>query len=86
MRSPLEREGGSLLGDHQRWQHRLEHQPGAPGGADGEVIDYSVGVSASWKALTGSVAYVNTDAPKALGYKEGVGADGAVIFTLGVSF
>lgn len=56
------------------------------GGADGEVIDYSVGVSASWKALTGSVAYVNTDAPKALGYKESVGADGAVLFTLGVSF
>ena len=56
------------------------------GGADGEVVDYSVGVSASWKALTGSVAYVNTDAPKALGYKESVGADGAVIFTLGVAF
>ena len=56
------------------------------GGADGEVIDYSVGVSASYKMLTGSVAYVNTDAPKAFGYKESVGADGAVIFTLGVSF
>ncbi|MBB6428142.1 TorF family putative porin [Sphingopyxis sp. JAI128] len=56
------------------------------GGADGEVIDYSIGVSASYKMLTGSVAYVNTDAPKALGYKESVGADGAVVFTLGVSF
>ncbi|SNS99369.1 TorF family putative porin [Sphingopyxis indica] len=56
------------------------------GGADGSVVDYSIGVSASWKALTGSVAYVNTDAPKALGYKESVGADGAVIFSLGVSF
>jgi hypothetical protein len=43
-------------------------------------------VSASYKMLTGSVAYVNTDAPKAFGYKESVGADGAVIFTLGVSF
>lgn len=56
------------------------------GGADGDVVDYSIGVSASWKALTASVAYVNTDAPKAFGYKEAVGADGAVLFTLGVSF
>lgn len=56
------------------------------GGADGSVLDYSIGVSATWKALTASVAYVNTDAPKALGYKEAVGADGAVVFTLGVAF
>lgn len=56
------------------------------GGLDGEVIDYSIGVSASWKALTGSVAYVNTDAPKTLGYKEAVGADGAIVFTLGAAF
>ena len=56
------------------------------GGADGDVVDYSIGLSASYKALTASVAYVNTDAPKAFGYKETVGADGAVIFTLGVSF
>lgn len=56
------------------------------GGADGDVVDYSVGIEASWKALTGSIAYVNTDAPRALGFKEAVGADGAVIFTLGVAF
>lgn len=56
------------------------------GGLDGDVVDYSIGVSASYKVLTASVAYVNTDAPKAFGYKEAVGADGAVLFTLGVSF
>ncbi|WP_033074200.1 TorF family putative porin [Sphingopyxis sp. MWB1] len=56
------------------------------GGADGSVIDYSVGVETSWKALTLGISYVNTDAPKAGGYKETVGADGAVIFSLGASF
>ncbi len=56
------------------------------GGADGDVIDYSVGVEASWKALTFGVSYVNTDAPTAFGYKEAVGADGAVLFSLGASF
>jgi uncharacterized protein (TIGR02001 family) len=55
------------------------------GGPDGDLFDYSVGVSASYKALTASVSYVNTDVRKALG-KEALGADGAVIFTLGVSF
>lgn len=55
------------------------------GGPDGDLFDYSVGVSASYKALTASVSYVNTDWKKALG-KEAWGADGAVIFTLGVSF
>lgn len=56
------------------------------GGLDGEVIDYSVGVEASWKALTLGISYVNTDAPKFGGYKESVGADGAVVFSLGASF
>ena len=56
------------------------------GGLDGEVLDYSVGVDFSWKVLTLGVAYVNTDAPKLGGYKESVGADGAVIFSLGASF
>ena len=56
------------------------------GGLDGEVVDYSVGVDFSWKALTLGVAYVNTDAPKFGGYKEAVGADGAVIFSLGAAF
>ncbi|HWW55327.1 MAG TPA: TorF family putative porin [Sphingopyxis sp.] len=56
------------------------------GGLDGEVIDYSVGVDFSWKMLTLGVAYINTDAPKFGGYKESVGADGAVVFSLGASF
>ncbi|KTE22414.1 hypothetical protein ATE67_00195 [Sphingopyxis sp. H050] len=56
------------------------------GGLDGNVIDYSVGVDFTWKALTLGVAYVNTDAPKIGGYKEAVGADGAVIFSLGAAF
>lgn len=55
------------------------------GGPDGKTIDYSIGVSASWKALTASVSYVNTDVKKPLG-KEALGADGAVLFTLGVAF
>jgi uncharacterized protein (TIGR02001 family) len=58
----------------------------ALGGLDGDVLDYSVGVDFSYKILTLGVSYVNTDAPKLGGYKEGVGADGAVLFTLGVSF
>lgn len=50
-----------------------------------EIIDYSVGVEATYKALTLGVSYVNTDIrPKA--FKEGAGADGAVLFTLGASF
>lgn len=56
------------------------------GGADGSVFDYSVGVDFSYKILTLGVSYVNTDAPKLGGYKESVGADGAVLFSLGVSF
>lgn len=56
------------------------------GGLDGDVFDYSIGVDINWKALTLGVAYVNTDAPRLGGYKEAVGADGAVLFTLGASF
>jgi len=56
------------------------------GGLDGEVLDYSVGVDFSWNVLTLGIAYVNTDAPKLGGYKESVGADGAVVFSLGASF
>jgi uncharacterized protein (TIGR02001 family) len=56
------------------------------GGLDGEVVDYSVGVDFTWKVLTLGVAYVNTDAPKLGGYKETVGADGAVVFSLGAAF
>lgn len=56
------------------------------GGLDGDVFDYSIGAEASWKALTLGVSYVNTDAPKLGGYKETIGADGAVLFTLGAAF
>ncbi|RYY23899.1 MAG: hypothetical protein EOP62_18580 [Sphingomonadales bacterium] len=56
------------------------------GGADGDVFDYSVGAEVTWKAITLGVAYVNTDAPRALGYKEAVGADGAVLFSIGAAF
>lgn len=58
----------------------------ALGGLDGDVLDYSVGVDFSYKMLTLGVSYVNTDAPRALGFKESVGADGAVLFSLGASF
>jgi hypothetical protein len=50
-----------------------------------EAIDYSVGVEATYKALTLGVSYVNTDI-KPNAFKESVGADGAVLFTLGASF
>lgn len=56
------------------------------GGLDGDVFDYSVGVEATWKVLTFGVSYVNTDAPRLGGYKESVGADGAVLFSLGAAF
>lgn len=56
------------------------------GGLDGEVLDYSVGIDFSWKALTLGVSYVNTDAPTLGGFKEAVGADGAVLFSLGAAF
>ncbi len=56
------------------------------GGLDGEVIDYSIGAEVTWKALTLGVSYVNTDETTTLGWKEAIGADGAVLFTLGASF
>ena len=56
------------------------------GGLDGEVFDYSFGAEVSWKALTLGVSYVNTDETTALGWKDTIGADGAVLFTLGASF
>lgn len=55
------------------------------GGPDGETLDYMVGVDATWKNLTFGVSYVNTDVKKADG-KEGLGADGAVLFSVGAAF
>lgn len=56
------------------------------GGFDGngEVIDYSVGATATWKNLTFGVSYVNTDqdAPG----KELTGSDGAAVFSLTATF
>jgi uncharacterized protein (TIGR02001 family) len=53
--------------------------------ADPKAFDYSFGIDASWKALTLGVSYVNTTVkPNIL--KETVGADGAVLFTLGAAF
>jgi uncharacterized protein (TIGR02001 family) len=56
------------------------------GGFDGngEVVDYSVGGTATWKNLTFGVSYVNTDQDKP--GKELNGADGAVVFSLTATF
>ncbi len=57
-----------------------------------DVIDYSVGASATYKALTFGVSYVNTNLPKryrvagGTSLREGLGADGAVIFSVGAAF
>ncbi|MBU0556232.1 MAG: TorF family putative porin [Alphaproteobacteria bacterium] len=51
------------------------------GGVDGEVFDWSAGVSASWQALTFGVRYVDTDEPGQIR-----GSDAAVVFSLGASF
>ena len=55
------------------------------GGLDGDVVDYSIGVDFSYKALTFGVSYINTDVSNRL-FKESVGADGAIVFSLGASF
>ncbi len=56
------------------------------GGYDGNgrVLDYSVGVEATWKVLTLGVSYVNTNERNP--FKEAFGADGAVLFSLGAAF
>jgi uncharacterized protein (TIGR02001 family) len=51
------------------------------GGADGEVLDYSIGVSAAIKGLTVSASLVGTDESGSP-----AGADTAVVFTVGASF
>lgn len=54
---------------------------GFPGGVDGEVFDWSVGASMSYKQLTFGVRYVDTDEP---GFIRG--SDAAVVFSVGASF
>lgn len=53
--------------------------------SDNEAFDYSVGVDTTWKAFTLGISYVNTNVKPNL-LKEAIGADGAVLFTLGASF
>jgi uncharacterized protein (TIGR02001 family) len=52
-----------------------------PGGVDGEVWDWSVGGTATWKNLTFGVSYVDTDEP---GFIRG--SDSAVVFSLTAAF
>jgi uncharacterized protein (TIGR02001 family) len=52
-----------------------------PGGVDGEVFDWSLGVSASWQSLTFGVSYVDTDEPGQIR-----GSDAAVVFSLSAAF
>lgn len=56
------------------------------GGADGDVFDYSIGAEVSLKSISLGLAYVNTDAPTTFGYKDAIGADGAVVFSVGAAF
>jgi len=57
------------------------------GGSDGEVLDYSIGVSASYSALTFGVAYIDTDEEiGAPGFANAVGSDATVVFSIGAAF
>lgn len=55
-------------------------------GAGGNYADYSVGVDATWKALTFGVSYVNTTGFANKAGKELAGADGAVLFSVSAAF
>jgi uncharacterized protein (TIGR02001 family) len=52
-----------------------------PGGFDGEVWDWSLGATATWKNLTFGVSYVDTDEPGQIR-----GSDAAVVFSLTAAF
>lgn len=52
-----------------------------PGGFDGEVFDWSLGGTVTWKSLTFGVSYVDTDEP---GYIRG--SDAGVVFSLTAAF
>jgi uncharacterized protein (TIGR02001 family) len=52
---------------------------------DTESLDYSFGLDTTWKALTLGISYVNTTVKPNLA-KETLGADGAVLFSLGAAF
>lgn len=58
-----------------------------------DIIDFGVGASASYKALTFGVNFVSTDVPSRFGLREGQGgikgllaSDSAVVFSVGASF
>jgi len=51
------------------------------GFTDGEVVDWSVGATASYKSLTFGVSYVDTDEPGQIR-----GSDAAVVFSLTAAF
>jgi uncharacterized protein (TIGR02001 family) len=52
-----------------------------PGGFDGEVWDWSLGATATWKNLTFGVSFVDTDEPGQIR-----GSDAAVVFSLTAAF
>lgn len=61
------------------------------GASRADVIDFGVGASASYKALTFGVNFVSTDLPSRFqqgGYsiRESFGADNTVVFSVGASF
>lgn len=59
---------------------------GVLGGAGNNYADYSIGATATWKALTFGVSYVNTEGYASKPVKEAVGADGAVLFSVSADF
>jgi uncharacterized protein (TIGR02001 family) len=52
-----------------------------PGGTDGEVVDWSLGGTATYKNVTFGVSYVDTDEPGQIR-----GSDAAVVFSLTAAF
>lgn len=59
---------------------------GSLGGYTGNYADYSFGATASWKALTFGVSYVNTSGYGNKPFKESAGADGTVVFSVSAGF
>lgn len=61
------------------------------GDTKADIVDYSIGATASWKALTFGVSFVGTDVPSRFPAREGFGADvlssdNTVVFSIGASF
>lgn len=62
------------------------YSDGSLSGYTGNYADYSVGATASWKALTFGVSYVNTTGYGPKAFKEIAGADGTVVFSVSADF